>query len=76
MYTVTQTNAASIAVYADNTVPAEWLTALDQAIANWNSTNSHVYMKRVTATTITTTMEEERKKQPPPAQFLLHITSL
>ncbi len=62
MYTVTQTNAASIAVYADNTVPAEWLTALDQAIANWNSTNSHVYMKRVTATTITTTSGKGKKK--------------
>jgi hypothetical protein len=62
MYTVTQTNAVSIAVYADNTVPAEWLTALDQAIANWNSINSHVYMKRVTATTVTTTSGKGKKK--------------
>jgi predicted Zn-dependent protease len=61
-YTVTQTNAANISIYADNTVTADWLTALDQAIANWNSTNSHVYMKRVTATTITTTTGKGKKK--------------
>jgi len=61
-YTVTPTNAASIAIYADETVPADWLTALDQAIANWNSTNSHVYMKRVTATTTTITNGKGKKK--------------
>ena len=61
-YTVTPTNAASIAIYADETVPADWLTALDLAIANWNSTNSHVYMKRVTATTTTITNGKGKKK--------------
>jgi hypothetical protein len=54
-YTVSRTNAANITFYTDGTVPAEWITALDQAIANWNSTNSLVYMKRVTGTATTTT---------------------
>ena len=61
-YTVTLSNAANISIYADNTVPADWITALDQAIANWNSTNSHVYMKRVTATTTTTTVGKGKHK--------------
>jgi len=61
-YTVTPTNVANIAIYADNTVPSDWLTALDLAIANWNSTNSHVYMKRVTATTTTVTTGKGKKK--------------
>jgi hypothetical protein len=61
-YTVTPTNAASIAIYADNTVPTDWLAALDQAIANWNSTNSHVYMKRVTTTTTTVTTGKGKNK--------------
>ena len=52
-YTVSRTNASSISYYADATVPAEWLAALDQAIANWNSTSSLVVMKRVVATTTT-----------------------
>jgi hypothetical protein len=54
-YTVSRTNAANITFYADGTVPSEWITALDQALTNWNSTNSLVYMKRVTGTTTTTT---------------------
>ena len=61
-YTATQTNASNIAIYADAAVTSDWLAALDQAIANWNSTNSHVYMKRVTATTVTTTSGKGRKK--------------
>ncbi|MGZ3950237.1 MAG: M57 family metalloprotease [Flavisolibacter sp.] len=61
-YTVTPTNVANIAIYADNTVPTDWLAALDQAIANWNGTNSHVYMKRVTATTVTTTSGRGKKQ--------------
>ncbi|HEU0112221.1 MAG TPA: M57 family metalloprotease [Flavisolibacter sp.] len=59
-YTVSRTNATNIVCYADATVPAEWLTALDQAIANWNATNSLVVMKRVTA--ITTTKPGKGKK--------------
>jgi hypothetical protein len=62
MYTVTPTNVANIAIYADNTIPSDWLSALDLAIANWNSTNSHVYMKRVTATTATVTIGKGKKK--------------
>lgn len=61
-YTATQNNVANIAIYADNTVSSDWVTALDQAIANWNSTNSHVVMKRVTATTKTTTTGKGKKK--------------
>ena len=62
VYTVTPSNAANIAIYADNTVPTDWLAALDAAIANWNSTNSHVFMRRVTATTTTTTSGRGKKK--------------
>ena len=54
-YTVSRTNASNIAFYVDATVPAAWVSALDQAIANWNSTNSLVFMKRVTSGTTTTT---------------------
>lgn len=54
-YILTRTNAANIAFYVDATVPAEWITALDQAIANWNGTNSLITMKRVSGTTTTTT---------------------
>lgn len=45
----------NITFYADATVPSEWLSTLDQAIANWNSTNSAIQMSRVTGTTTTTT---------------------
>jgi len=62
VYTVTPTNAANIAIYADNTVPSDWITALDEAVSNWNSTNSHVFMKRVTATTTTVTSGKGKKK--------------
>jgi hypothetical protein len=54
-YTVSRTNASNIAFYVDGTVPAAWVSALDQAIANWNSTNSLVFMNRVTSGTTTTT---------------------
>lgn len=60
-FTVTPSNAANITIYADNTVPSAWITALDAAISNWNSANSHVVMKRVTATTITTTTGKGKK---------------
>jgi hypothetical protein len=63
MYTASLYNVANISIYADNTVPADWITALDQAIANWNSTNSHVVMKRVTATTQTITTGKGKKKK-------------
>jgi hypothetical protein len=63
-YTVARTNASNISFYADASVPAEWLTALDQAIANWNSTNSLISMKRVTGTTTTTTSGPKKGKKP------------
>jgi hypothetical protein len=53
-YTVSRTNASNIAFYVDGTVPSAWISALDQAIANWNSTNSLVFMKRETSGTTTT----------------------
>jgi len=53
-YTIAPTKTA-VELYADATVSADWLAALDQAIANWNSVNSTIVMKRVTATTTTTT---------------------
>lgn len=65
-YTVSGANAQSISVYADNTVPAEWLIALDESIANWNSTNSLINFKRVTATTTTTTGGKGRGKKSGP----------
>jgi hypothetical protein len=79
MYTATPTNAANISIYADNTVPADWISALDLAIANWNSTNSHVVMKRVTAITTTTTTGRGKKKTTtttttPPAYNILVTT--
>ncbi len=63
VYLVQPTKVSTITIYADNSVPADWITALDQSIANWNSTNSHVYMKRVTATTTTTTTTNPGKKK-------------
>jgi hypothetical protein len=62
-YTATSYNVANISIYADNTVPDEWLRALKQSIINWNSTNSRVTMKRVTdITTTTTTGKREKEK--------------
>jgi predicted Zn-dependent protease len=79
IYTATPNNAANISIYADNTVPAEWISALDLAIANWNSTYSHVVMKRVTAITTTTTTGRGKKKTTtttttPPAYNILVTT--
>src|SRR5687768_7949398 len=61
-YTIAPTKTA-VELYADATVSAEWLSALDQAIANWNSVNSTIVMKRVTATTTTTTSTTGRGKK-------------
>ncbi|GAB4091400.1 hypothetical protein GCM10028786_03260 [Flaviaesturariibacter terrae] len=47
-YTVTRSKANVIKVYADATVPAVWLSALDRAIANWNASGSYLHMTRVT----------------------------
>ena len=79
MYTVDFTKVANIAIYADNSVPGDWMAALDQAIINWNNTNSRVLMKRVTATTTTTTTGKGKKKSTttvtvPPAYNVLVTT--
>jgi hypothetical protein len=50
-YIVSRSNATDIKIYVDATVPAEWISAIDQAIANWNSVNSLIYMRRVTGGT-------------------------
>lgn len=47
-YTVARAKANVIKVYADATVPAVWLTALDRAIANWNASGSYLRVSRVT----------------------------
>lgn len=54
-YLVSRTNATTITIYADASVPVDWSSALDQAISNWNSTNSLVFFKRVYNSTSTTT---------------------
>ncbi|HEX6333475.1 MAG TPA: M57 family metalloprotease [Flavisolibacter sp.] len=54
-YTVSSAKQSNIRMYADASVPADWLAALDNAIANWNSTNSNIYITRVTSATTTTT---------------------
>jgi len=60
-YTVARANASNIVLYADASVPAEWLAALDQSIINWNSTNSLIHMSRATATTTTTSPKKGKK---------------
>jgi hypothetical protein len=50
-YIVSRSNATDIKIYVDPTVPADWVNAIDQAIASWNSVNSLIYMRRVTGGT-------------------------
>ena len=50
-YTIARSKATTITLYADASVPAVWVTALDQAIANWNNTNSLLKISRTTSTT-------------------------
>lgn len=54
-YVVTPARVATITYYVDSTVPAIWVATLDGAIANWNSANSLVFMKRVGGPAVTTT---------------------
>ncbi|MEI6948993.1 M57 family metalloprotease [Paraflavisolibacter sp. H34] len=54
-YLIVPTKVKAITIFADATVPAAWLTALDSAIASWNRTGSAVQMKRVTSATGATT---------------------
>jgi predicted Zn-dependent protease len=51
VYKVAGSKANPINVYADVSLPASWLDALDKSIANWNATNSLLYLKRITSVT-------------------------
>ncbi|MDB5251186.1 MAG: hypothetical protein JWP27_355 [Flaviaesturariibacter sp.] len=48
-YAVAPTKAVAIKIYANSTVPAVWMAALDQAIANWNASGSLLSITRVSA---------------------------
>jgi hypothetical protein len=50
-YLVAASKATTVKVYADATVPAVWLAALDRAIANWNAAGSKLFITRVTSNT-------------------------
>ena len=50
-YTIARSKATTITLYADATVPAVWITAIDEAIANWNNTNSLLKISRTTSST-------------------------
>ncbi|TCJ12589.1 hypothetical protein EPD60_15075 [Flaviaesturariibacter flavus] len=50
-YAVAPTKAPYVKVYADATVPAVWVAALDKAIANWNAAGSKLQITRVSANT-------------------------
>jgi hypothetical protein len=58
-YLINETRVSNITIFADATVPALWMVALDSAIASWNRTACMVKMKRVSvrtgATTVVTT---------------------
>jgi hypothetical protein len=47
-YSVARTKAVAVNVYADASVPAVWVTALDQSITNWNNANCLIHITRVT----------------------------
>jgi len=51
VYKVASTKTNPINVFADLSLPASWLDALDKTIANWNATNSLLYLKRITSIT-------------------------
>ncbi len=57
IYVVSRANAVNITVYADNTVPSVWLTALDAAIANWNSANCLIRVSRINTNTANITVK-------------------
>jgi hypothetical protein len=48
-YSVAAAKASSIKIYANSTVPAVWMSALDKAIANWNASGSKLFITRVSA---------------------------
>lgn len=55
-YSVSRANAANINIYADASVPAVWVTAIDAAIVNWNNVNSLIHLTRTTNRTIANTI--------------------
>ncbi|MER3472094.1 MAG: hypothetical protein C4330_12445 [Chitinophagaceae bacterium] len=55
MYTVNSTKVRNITLYCDASVPSDWISIMDQAIANWNATGSAVHFTRVTSQSTTTT---------------------
>jgi hypothetical protein len=50
-YVVAPAKAIAVKIYADRTVPAVWITALDKAIANWNAAGSKLKITRITTPT-------------------------
>lgn len=46
-YVMSATAAANIWLYVDGTVPADWKTAINQAIGNWNSTGSRIRIQGI-----------------------------
>ena len=54
-YSVAPAKAVSVKIFADATVPAVWLTALDKAIVNWNAANSKLVISRTTTASLANT---------------------
>jgi hypothetical protein len=55
-YSVAPAKAVAVNIYADASVPAVWVTALDQAIANWNNVNSLIHVTRVSSRSLAQTV--------------------
>jgi hypothetical protein len=54
-YVVAPAKAVAVKIFADATVPAVWLTALDKAIANWNASGSKLVISRTTTPSLANT---------------------
>jgi hypothetical protein len=63
-YSVNSTRVRNITVYCDGTVPSDWVSIMDMAIANWNAAGSAIHFTRVTSqyTTTSTTSGSGKKK--------------
>jgi hypothetical protein len=55
-YSVAASKAIAVNIYADASVPAVWVTALDQSIANWNNANCLIHVTRVTSRSLAQTV--------------------
>jgi hypothetical protein len=53
IYAMTPANAASVQVYISPSVNSDWRVAINQAITNWNKTNSGISIISVNASTST-----------------------